>query len=270
MTFAELLLAEQRPTWLDTDGNRADDADDLVEALTGTVAAAGEPVAIPIGTTGVSSGLAAAVRRSGAVPVGVAVGTDGVFRVPDRVRIVWWQATDGTVAAPPADGRVHLVDGRDSCFAAGRPPTGGFRAVIARPRRDDDLGRRQSALCAELDRAVREAAGLATVTGVPAGLVPHGAVVLLPDGCDDEAFVAIAASEGVPLSWRRDPARIVIPAGPHFRDEEVTHGALAVVKAAEHTGWRWFCEPDRARWYRDLLDEWYGPGHDAYRPVFPV
>ena len=209
------------------------------------------------------------MRRAGAVPVPVAAGRDGVMRAPDAVRVVWWQATAGAVADPPADGRVHLVDGRDTCFAADRPDPAGFRAVIARAPLGD-AGRRQAAVCAELDRAVREAAGLTTLTGVPAGLVPLGAVVLLPDGCDDESFLAVAAGEGVPLWWRSDPTRLVIPAGPGFGDEEIGHGALAVVKAAEHTGWRWFCDPERARWYRDWLDELYGPGHDAYRPAFPV
>jgi hypothetical protein len=31
---------------------------------------------------------------------------------------------------------------------------------------------------------------------------------------------------------------------------------------------RWYTDPARARWYNDLLIEWYGPSHDAYRITF--
>ena len=94
--------------------------------------------------------------------------------------------------------------------------------------------------------------------------------LVLPAGCDDEQFAALAVAEGVPVRWQADRHTIVVPAGPAFDDDEIGHGALAVVKAAEHTGWRWYTDPDRARWYRDWLDALYGPGHDAYRPAFPV
>ena len=58
------------------------------------------------------------------------------------------------------------------------------------------------------------------------------------------------------------------PLGPDFDGDEITHAVLGILKAAEYTGVRWYTDPERARWYGDLMFEWYGPTHDAYRVQF--
>ena len=63
---------------------------------------------------------------------------------------------------------------------------------------------------------------------------------------------------------------LLSPLGPDFLDEEVVHAVLVMVKAAEYTGVRWYTDPARANWYNDLMLEWYGPTHDAYRTAFVV
>jgi hypothetical protein len=61
---------------------------------------------------------------------------------------------------------------------------------------------------------------------------------------------------------------VVAPLGPDFVDDEITHAVLGILKAAEYTGVRWYTQPERAQWYGDLMFEWYGPDHDAYRVQF--
>lgn len=43
---------------------------------------------------------------------------------------------------------------------------------------------------------------------------------------------------------------------------------LGVVKTAEYLGVRWYTNANRALEYAALMNEMYGEGHDAYRPVF--
>jgi hypothetical protein len=50
----------------------------------------------------------------------------------------------------------------------------------------------------------------------------------------------------------------------------VSQVVLGIVKTAEYLGVRWRMDPNRAAAYADLMDATYGPGHDAYRPIFPV
>ncbi|RIK36414.1 MAG: hypothetical protein DCC58_19275 [Chloroflexi bacterium] len=80
-------------------------------------------------------------------------------------------------------------------------------------------------------------------------------------------------SSDLPLT-RRSAERlarwIVTPLGPEMTDEEIIHQVLVIVKTADYTGVRWYTDPARAKWYGNLMFEWYGPTHDAFRLQFPV
>ncbi|MFV9503404.1 MAG: hypothetical protein AB4911_02445 [Oscillochloridaceae bacterium umkhey_bin13] len=41
----------------------------------------------------------------------------------------------------------------------------------------------------------------------------------------------------------------------------------AITKAADYLGVRWATNPARAGWYANLMTEWYGSDHDAFRPL---
>lgn len=127
------------------------------------------------------------------------------------------------------------------------------------------------------------------------GALPFGVPVRVPDEADVATFVSYVRNELVDLAWlpevqpmfyvafqatrdaaltRRSADRlarwVMSPVGPEFVEDEVTHAVLGLLKAAEYTGVRWFTNPGRARWYGDLMVEWYGPNHDAYRPAFSI
>ena len=149
-----------------------------------------------------------------------------------------------------------------------------------------------------LDREVR--LGMAAGAGMPMadradGALPYGVPVRVPDEADLPTFLSYVRNELVDLDWlpelqpvfyvawqvTRDLARTrlsadrlarwaVSPIGPDFVDDEITHAVLGILKAAEYTGVRWFTNPGRARWYGELLVEWYGPDHDAYHPAFAI
>jgi len=67
---------------------------------------------------------------------------------------------------------------------------------------------------------------------------------------------------------RRLARWLLIPVGPDDSPAEIAHAVLGVVKAADYLGVRWRCDPVRAAAYARLMNEWYGPDHDAYRPIF--
>jgi len=148
-----------------------------------------------------------------------------------------------------------------------------------------------------IDAAVRE--GMEAGAGMPmaptAGrcALPFGLAVRVPDEADLGTFISYVRNELVDLDWlpeiqpmfyvayqvTQDRARtmqsssnlsrwILSPLGPDFVDDEVTHAVLGILKAAEYTGVRWYTDPERAQWYGDLMFEWYGPTHDAYRVQF--
>jgi hypothetical protein len=123
--------------------------------------------------------------------------------------------------------------------------------------------------------------------------LPFGVAVRVPEHSDLPSFLSYGRNELVPVDWfpevqpifyvgfqvTRDMALtrrsadhlsrwLISPLGPDCLDEEVVHAVLVMVKAAEYSGVRWFTDPPRARWYNDLLIEWYGPTHDAYRMAF--
>ncbi len=126
----------------------------------------------------------------------------------------------------------------------------------------------------------------------PAAL-PFGLAIRIPDEADVATFISYVRNENLNLDWLPElqPMFYVVnqvtrnadltrttadnisrwffsPIGPDFVDDEITHCVLGPVKAAEYTGTRWYTNPERARWYNDLMLEWYGPEHDAYRCAF--
>jgi hypothetical protein len=62
----------------------------------------------------------------------------------------------------------------------------------------------------------------------------------------------------------------LVPVGPAYTAEEVSHAILGIAKTADYLGVRWVTDPARAHWYANLMVEWYGRDHDGYRPHFAV
>ncbi|MEM7534278.1 MAG: hypothetical protein AAF639_19005 [Chloroflexota bacterium] len=152
---------------------------------------------------------------------------------------------------------------------------------------------RQQTQLAMLHQALSDATGLSLLTMVDASAVPHGAVVKLPDECAPATFYHYARGENTPVNWlpfahplhpkavalSREYASataahlepwILAPLGLETSPEELSQTVLGIVKAAEYLGIRWRTDPVRASAYADYLEQRYGPGHDAYRPVFAV
>ena len=165
--------------------------------------------------------------------------------------------------------------------------------AFAQCERLPELAERQSANLAEMRRGLREAAGLATHE--PSSLALATAVaVQIPPECDVATFYAYVEQENTPVRWlpqlqplhyaalRADGAPdhrgtaanlarwLYVPVGPDYTIEEIKHGVLGIVKAAEYLGVRWRSNPTHAAEYADLMDQTYGAGHDAYRPLFAL
>ncbi len=165
--------------------------------------------------------------------------------------------------------------------------------ALAQAERLPELAERQSANLAEARRGLREAAGLATQE--PNSLALATAVaVQIPLECDAATFYAYVEQENTPVRWlpqiqplhyaalRADGAPdhrgtaanlarwLYVPVGPDYTFEEIKHGVLGIVKAAEYLGVRWRSNPVHAAEYAALMDRTYGAGHDAYRPLFAL
>ncbi len=165
--------------------------------------------------------------------------------------------------------------------------------ALAQSERLPELAERQSANLAEARRGLREAAGLATHE--PNSLALATAVaVQIPLECDAATFYAYVEQENTPVRWlpqiqplhyaalRADGAPehrrtaenlarwLYVPVGPDYTFEEIKHGVLGIVKAAEYLGVRWRSNPAHAAEYAALMDQTYGAGHDAYRPLFAL
>ena len=165
--------------------------------------------------------------------------------------------------------------------------------ALAQAERLPELAERQSANLAEARRGLREAAGLATQE--PNSLALATAVaVQIPLECDAATFYAYVEQENTPVRWlpqiqplhyaalRADGAPdhrgtaanlarwLYVPVGPDYTFEEIKHGVLGIVKAAEYLGVRWRSNPAHAAEYAALMDRTYGAGHDAYRPLFAL
>ena len=165
--------------------------------------------------------------------------------------------------------------------------------ALAQCERLPELAARQSANLAEARRGLREAAGLATHEPNHLALATAVAVQIPPE-CDVATFYAYVEQENTPVRWlpqiqplhyaalRADGAPdhlgtaanlarwLYVPVGPEFTFEEVKHGVLGIVKAAEYLGVRWRSNPAHAAEYAALMDQTYGAGHDAYRPLFAL
>jgi len=152
----------------------------------------------------------------------------------------------------------------------------------------DGLVDRQQGVLAELRRGLQEAAGLPLWPENRLSLA-HGVGVHIPVETDAATFWAYAKAENTPLDWlpilqpvnyRALPARrssaehlsrwLLVPANPDCGERELRAAVLGVVKAAEYLGVRWRTNPQQAQSYAALMDEMYGPGHDAYRLAFEV
>jgi hypothetical protein len=167
-------------------------------------------------------------------------------------------------------------------------------AQCARLQGDDGLAARLLTVEREVRLGMESGAGMPMAARAD-GALPYGVPVRIPVEVDVATFISYVRNEQVSLDWlpeiqpmfywayqvTRDPmltrqsaehlARWVIaPIGPDFVDDEITHAVLGVLKAAEYTGGRWYTDPGRARWYSDLLIEWYGQDHDAYHPAFEI
>lgn len=163
--------------------------------------------------------------------------------------------------------------------------------ALAQVERLPELARRQSTNLAEARRGLCEAAGLRT--HAPSSLALATAVaVQIPLECDPATFYAYVEQENTPVRWltqiqplhyaalRADGAPnhrataanlarwLYVPVGPDYTFEEIKHGVLGIVKAAEYLGVRWRSNPAYAAEYAALMDRTYGAGHDAYRPLF--
>ncbi len=154
------------------------------------------------------------------------------------------------------------------------------------------LAREQQAVLSETSRGLLDAAGLELLAASENGALAHHVAVRIPDESDPATFYAYVKAEQTPVRWLtterplhyaavREPGRcataatelarwILVPVGPAYTDEEINHAVLGIVKAAEYLGVRWRTDLARAVDYAAMMDELYGPGHDAYRPVFPI
>lgn len=165
--------------------------------------------------------------------------------------------------------------------------------ALAQCERLPKLAEQQSANLAEVRRGLLEAAGL--VTHEPSKIALATAVsVQIPLESDVATFYAYVEQENTPVSWlpqiqplhyaalRADGAPdhrgtgenlarwLYVPVGPDYTFEEIKHGVLGIVKSAEYLGVRWRTNPTYAAEYATLMDQTYGAGHDAYRPLFAI
>jgi hypothetical protein len=165
--------------------------------------------------------------------------------------------------------------------------------ALAQCQRLPELAARQAERLAEVRRGLHEAAGLVLFAPNVQALA-HGVAVQIPPESDPATFYAYVEQENTPVRWlpllqplhyaalRADGAPqhrqtaanlarwLYVPVGPDYTFEEIKHGVLGVVKAAEYLGVRWRTNPAYAAEYATLMDQAYGAGHDAYRPLFAL
>ncbi|MCY3572682.1 MAG: hypothetical protein OXG92_11125 [Chloroflexi bacterium] len=166
--------------------------------------------------------------------------------------------------------------------------------ALAQCKRLPELAEQQSANLAEARRGLRDAAGLTTLETNSLALATAVAVQI-PLESDVATFYAYVEQENTPVRWlpqmqplhyaalrddggapdhRATAANLArwlyVPIGPDYTFEEIKHGVLGIVKAAEYLGVRWRSNPAHAAEYADLMDRTYGAGHDAYRPLFAL
>lgn len=189
----------------------------------------------------------------------------------------------------------ELAENVSALMAAEDAPDAG--RALAQARRlagPDGLAARQLWLDAEVRLGMEAGAGMPVAVRAD-GALPHGLPVRIPEEADLATFISYVRNELVALDWlpevqpmfyvayqvTQNPALtrrsaehlarwVMSPVGPDFVDDEITHAVLGILKAAEYTGVRWYTNPGRARWYGEMLVDWYGPDHDAYHPAFTI
>jgi hypothetical protein len=163
---------------------------------------------------------------------------------------------------------------------------------LAGSQREPGLASRQSESLTVVRRGLAEAAGLELGPNPQFGALAHGVAVQAPIECDPSTFYAYVKGENTPVRWlpefrpvhyaairqrsvvddRLTAARLarwlIVPVGPDYTEQEISHSILGIVKASEYLGVRWRTDPGRAVEYAALMNEIYGPDHDAYRLAF--
>jgi hypothetical protein len=203
--------------------------------------------------------------------------------------------TSGALLRPGRGLLAARIWTRLQALSTAEPGPDPARALAQLRRLADPSGlwRCQETVLPEVARGLRQAAGLEVLEGCRSSL-RFGVAVRVPDEVEPATFYAYVRGEHTPIDWlplrrplhhaalqeRADAARrrsaehlarwLLVPVGPDFTDEEAAHAVLGVVKAAEYLGVRWRTRPAQAARYSAFLDRLYGPGHDAYRPVFRV
>lgn len=142
---------------------------------------------------------------------------------------------------------------------------------------------------AQLQQALTEAVGIPLRPLTNPCALAHGIAVQVPQACTAATFYRYAQGENTPVAWLPfvrplHPAAaaanlmtaahlerwLLAPLGLHATSAVIDQTVLGLAKAAEYLGVRWYTNPRRAAAYAALLDERYGPGHDAYRPAFAL
>lgn len=174
-----------------------------------------------------------------------------------------------------------------------QPDAGKVLAQCERVSGPEGIGARQRERLAAGFEGLEASGGLPQADLGTSPALAFGLTIRIPDEADVPTFVSYVRNENTPLDWFPELQPIFFvtnqltsdldltrasasnlsrwtfsPIGPDFTDEEVMHAVLGPVKAAEYTGVRWYTDVERARWYNDLMIEWYGPAHDAYRSTF--
>jgi hypothetical protein len=166
------------------------------------------------------------------------------------------------------------------------------RSALAQLGRVRQFAPRQSANLQEVWRGLSEAAALPMFPLSSQGPLAQGVGLRIPAESDIATFYSYAKQENTPLLWLpearplhyaalRAPGRhaasgahlaqhVLIPVGPDYTEEEIKHAVLGPVKTSEYLGVRWRTQSQKAADYAKLLDEMYGPHHDAYRPLFDL
>lgn len=163
------------------------------------------------------------------------------------------------------------------------------RLALAQLTRLQQLAPRQYAALEMVYTGVLEAAGLPVMAPRTAGAIARGIAVSIPAECAPSTFVTYARLEHTPLAWLPElrPLHfaaaahaeqtaanlerwLLLPVLPAYDETTNRQTVLGIVKTAEYLGVRWRTNPARAAQYAKLLDQMYGPDHDAYRPVFDV
>lgn len=264
----------------------------------------GDLVAVPANA---SRDLVDDVKASGRMPRFAPVDAQGaptLASIPP-VAAVWIQAIAGIVPEfehSTRPGPIQLIDAGDTLAGSPHPRVASTRVEDLNGRAAIDDQRRNYG---EVVEGIVHAAGLDVIdpwrpstrppdSDARVSPVPTGVVVQLPAGADPVTFAAFARAEFTGIEWLplRRPLHpqarhhlaanavrasidhlarlLIVPVGPTMTDEEIGHAVLGIVKTAEYTGWRWFTDRDRARWYVEWLDDRYGRDHEAYRPAFPL